>query len=200
MNKSLRLLAAAALLAAVPVAYANGQTCASACSATKTTKAGATCSATTAVAAKTDACCASQTQQVVLKVKESACSEATTGFSMAVAKLDGIKAVDTCGQSHMTKISYDGSKVCTSKIFATLKTAGYHVEAQRVSLAVAGLNEGSCSASVSKIFTSVQGVTKADVCTSSKHAVVEFNPELVSVDKLLAAASSAGYSASPEVN
>lgn len=199
MNKSLRLLAAAALLAAVPVAYADGQTCASACSATKTTKAGATCSATT-VAAKTDACCASKTQQVVLKVKESACSQATTGFSMAVAKLDGIKAVDTCGQSHMTKISYDGSKVCTSKILATLKQAGYHVEAQRVSLAVAGLNEGSCTASVSKIFTSVQGVTKADVCSGSKQAVVEFNPELVSVDKLIAAASAAGYTATPAVN
>ncbi|MFN0066680.1 MAG: cation transporter [Limisphaerales bacterium] len=193
MNKSLRILGAAALLAAVPVAYAGGETCA----ATKSAKAGSACSATTA--AKTDECCPStKAQQVVLKVKESACNEATAGFSMVVAKLDGVKAVDTCGQSHMTKVSYDGGKVCSAKIMAALKDAGYHVEAQQVTLAVAGLAEGTCTDKLSKAFTGVQGVSSANVCSVGKHAVVEFNPEQVSVDKLIAAADAAGYKAAVE--
>lgn len=197
MNKSLRILSAAALLAAVPVAYAGGENCAASA---KATKAGSTCSASTAAAltANDGACCDADTQQVVLKVKESACPVSTTGFSMAVAKLDGVKTVDTCGQSHLTKISYAGDKVCSSKILAALKDAGYHVEAQQVTLAVAGLAEGACTESLSKALTAVKGVSNANVCAVAKHAVVQFDPALVSQDSLAAAVDAAGYKASAE--
>lgn len=191
MNKSLRILSAAVLLAAVPAAYAGGETCAA------SAKAGAACAATT-VAAKDGACCAADTQQVVLKVKESACTEATAGFSMAVAKLAGVKTVDTCGQSHLTKVSYDGSQVCSTKIMAALKDAGYHVEAQQLTLAVAGLTDGACTESLSKALTAVKGVSNANVCSVAKHAVVEFDPTQVSQDSLIAAVDAAGYKASVE--
>jgi copper chaperone CopZ len=189
MIPSLRILSVAALLAAVPAAYAGGETCAA--SAAKT---GAACS----TSAKAGACSADKAQQVTLKLKESGCSEATAKYSMAVAKLDGVKAVDTCGQSEFTKVSYDGAKVCSSKILAALKDAGAQVEAQRLTLAVDGMKCGSCSDTLTKTLTAVPGVSNAEACHVGKHATIVFNPEQISTDKLVAALDAAGFKATTE--
>lgn len=187
IRNSFAILAAASLLALPASVMADGDCAACpACPAAKAT-----------TAAKGATCCPASagTQSVMLKVK---------GNSEAVGKvltsLEGVSAAETCSESKFTKVAFNKDKVCSDSIFAALKKAGYRVEAQQVTYAVDGLACEACVDKVSKALSKVKGVADAKVCHISKKAVVEFDPNKVSADKVLAAIDATGFKASEAAN
>ncbi|MBL9126254.1 MAG: cation transporter [Verrucomicrobiales bacterium] len=180
-------LATAALIALPFVVRAEGT---GSCDASKA------CCATKATAAASGTCCASKGNHVMLKLK----GGKSDSVSAALAKLEGVTAAETCSESKFTTISFDKEKVCSSKIMAALADAGYKVRTQRVTYAVEGLACGACSTKVTKALSKVRGVSDAKVCTESKQAVIDFNPNRVSVEKILAALDASGFKATEAVN
>ncbi|MGE3308837.1 MAG: heavy-metal-associated domain-containing protein [Limisphaerales bacterium] len=168
--------------------------------ATETTcAASATCaSATAATASTASACCASEAKgdYVLLKLK----GGKRASLTQALAQVQGVGATETCGESKFTRISFDKEKACSTEIMAALKKSGYRVQAQRITYAVEGLACGSCATQVSKALSKVKGVSDAKVCSESKQAVVDFDPNKVSAEKILATLDATGFKASAMVN
>lgn len=175
------LAVAAAALMTLPGAVQAGET--ATCPASKSDTAASTC-------------CASKGNYVMLKLKGGDAG----AISQSLAKLDGVQAADTCCQSKFTKISYDKDKVCAAKILAAVKSAGYKVQAQRVTYAVEGMSCGSCAEKISKSLSKLRGVSDAKVCTESKQATIDFNPGRISEEKILAAMDASGFKASAVMN
>ena len=186
MKSSFKLLVAAVSLSVLPLASQAGKEadCA-ACPATKT--ASATASGT---------CCASKGNYVMLKLK----GGNAEAISQTLAKVEGVSTANTCSESKFTTISFDKDKACSSKIMTALKTAGFKVQAQRVTYAVEGMSCGACTDKVSKALSKLKGVSDAKVCSESKQAVIDFNPSKVTEEKILATLDATGFKASTAVN
>jgi copper ion binding protein len=163
---------------------------------TEATSASAQCSASQACSASQQ-CDASKTQTVMLKLRN---ARDDAKLAKALAKLEGVSAVQTCSESKFTKVSYSGDKVCADKIMAALKDAGYKIKARRVSYAVEDLACGSCSEKLSTALNKVKGVSDAKVCHQSKMAVVDFDPAAVTGEKVLATIQASGYKATEATN
>ncbi len=191
MKNHFPILAASLALALLPSSLpATAETTCAA----STTCAPPPCATTAAAAAS--ACCASKGDYVLLKLK----GGKPAAVSQALAQVDGVGTADTCAESKFTKISYDKEKACSTQIMAALKKAGYRVQTQRVTYAVEGLACGSCSTQVSKALSKLKGVSDAKVCSESKQAVIDFNPNKVSVEKILATLDATGFKASAVMN
>lgn len=186
MKNSLKLWVAAVSLSVLPLASQAGKE--ADCAACPATKASATSTSGT--------CCASKGNYVMLKLK----GGNPEAISQTLAKVDGVSTASTCSESKFTTISYDKDKACSSTIMSALKTAGYKVQAQRVTYAVEGMSCGACSDKVSKALSKLKGVSDAKVCSESKQAVIDFNPSKVSEEKILATLDASGFKASTAVN
>lgn len=194
MKNTLKLIVASAAFIVLPASLQAGEAdCAaskSCCPAAKAT------STSTSTSTESGTCCASKGNYVMLKLK----GGDADAISQTLTHVAGVSAADTCSESKFTKISFDKEKVCSSKIMAAIKDAGYKVQAQRVTYAVEGMSCGACSSKVTKALTKLKGVTDAKVCTESKQAVIDFNPKKVTVEKILATLDATGFKASEVVN
>ncbi|MDQ9169234.1 mercury resistance system periplasmic binding protein MerP [Oxalobacteraceae bacterium R-40] len=64
---------------------------------------------------------------------------------------------------------------------------------QTVTLDVPGMNCSTCPITVKKALTKLDGVEKVQTSLKEKKAVVTFNNDKVSADKLIAATTNAGF-------
>lgn len=196
MKKSIRLFVVAAALTATPSLLLAGDA-SKECCATKTAKASAACCAASKSTASTgSSCSAAGGSYVMVKVKRANNAE----IQKSLASLDGVTSVETCSDSKFTKVAYSKDKVCSDKVMAALKASGHRIEAQRITYAVDGMACGACESKVAKALAKVKGISETHVCSESKQAVVDFNPNKVSADAILAALDSAGFKASVSPN
>jgi copper ion binding protein len=148
----------------------------------------------TAVGEEAKAECASA-KTLTYKVGGAACEESCSKLVKTLTSLDGVSKAESCSKTHMTKISYDASKVKSCDISAAIKKAGYKVEGQQVSLPVKGMACGACSSKVGKVLTSLDGVINGSACHESNKATVLFNPEKLDAKKIAAAINTTGFKA-----
>jgi len=170
MIKFVKYLTAIALLSTVSVAAGEEK--------------AATCT-------KNAAECSSQ-KQLTLKIDSAACSETCANLDKVLTSLEGVKA-ESCSESHLTKVSYDASKVKPEQVFAAFKKAGVKVEGQQVQLAVNGMACSSCSSKLTKALTKLEGVVSGAACHESKKATVIFDPAKLKTDQIVAAINATGY-------
>ena len=189
MKSSFRLFVAAVALLGLPSAlHAEGT---ATCEASKTC-----CASAKSTASASGTCSATKGNHVSFKLK----GGKTDSVNLALAKLEGVTAAETCCQSKFTTISFDKEKVCSSKIMAALKDAGYKIQTQRVTYAVEGLSCDACSTKVTKALSKLRGVSETKACTESKQAVIDFNPNRVTVETILATLDATGFKASEATN
>ena len=144
-----------------------------------------------AVAGEKKAECANQ-KQLTLKIDGAACKATCAKLDKALTRLDGVKA-ESCSKSHLTKVTYDSTKVKPGQVFAAFKKAGVKIEGQQIELAVKGLACGACSSKVNKALTKVKGVLDGETCHKSKKATVLFDPAKVKSKQIVAAINETGF-------
>ena len=138
--------------------------------------------------------CASA-KTLTFKVGGTDCEESCGKLDKTLTSLEGVSKAESCSESHLTKISYDASKVKSCDITAAIKKAGYKVEGQQISLPVEGMACSACSSKVGKVLTSLDGVINGSACHESKKATVLFNPEKLDAKKIVAAINTTGFKA-----
>ena len=135
--------------------------------------------------------CANQ-KQLTLKIDGAACETACAKLDKALTRLDGVKA-ESCSKSHLTKVTYDSTKVKPGQVFAAFKKAGVKIEGQQIELAVKGMACGACSSKINKALTKVKGVLEGEACHKSKKATVLFDPAKVKSEQVVAAINKTGF-------
>ncbi len=68
-------------------------------------------------------------------------------------------------------------------------------EEKTVRLAVEGMTCGGCTLGTKKVLTRLTGVTKAEVSYEKKEAIVTYDPAKVTVEQMIAAIKTLGYTA-----
>jgi len=135
--------------------------------------------------------CSSQ-KQLTLKIDGAACEATCAALDKVLTGLEGVKA-ESCSKSHLTKVTYDSTKVKAEQVFAAFKKAGVKVEGQQIELAVNGMACSSCSTKVNKALTKLDGVLNGAACHQSKKATVLFDPSKVKSEQIVAAINSTGF-------
>jgi copper ion binding protein len=170
---------------------AQGTACAvEACPVSLQTKAS-TCSA-----GCEQACCANaqaKLTKVQYEVKDLACAACETKVKEALASLEGVGQAAACSKEKHVTVAYDAQKVKEKQLMAAIKKAGFNVTAETVELKVDGMTCGACSGKVSKALANLKGVQQQEVCHESGKAVVTFDPNSLSREKVLAAIDQTGF-------
>jgi copper chaperone CopZ len=69
------------------------------------------------------------------------------------------------------------------------------VEQKAVTLRIEGMTCGGCAIATRKVLARLPGVTKVEVSYEQERAIVTFNPAKVTVDQMIAAVRTLGYTA-----
>ena len=124
------------------------------------------------------------------------CANCAATVERVVKKLAGVDDVRVNFASEQAAVTFDPKAVALSQIVHQIQEAGYSVPTARVELAITGMTCANCSATIERTLNKkVPGVVQAAVNFASERASVEYVPQTVSVDDLIAAVAGAGFGA-----
>jgi len=136
------------------------------------------------------------TQTLHIPVQGMTCASCAAAVERAVKKLAGVKDARVNFASEQVAVTFDPKAVTLAQVAQQIQGAGYSVPTGKVELAISGMTCANCAATIERTLNKkVPGVLHAAVNFASERAAVEFVPQTVSVDDLIAAVVQAGYGA-----
>jgi len=124
------------------------------------------------------------------------CANCAATVERVVKKLAGVDEVRVNFASEQAAVTFDPKAVTLTQIARQIQEAGYSVPTAKVELAITGMTCANCSATIERTLNKkIPGVVRAAVNFASERATVEYVPQAVSVDDLIAAVAGAGFGA-----
>jgi Cu+-exporting ATPase len=136
------------------------------------------------------------TQTIHIPIQGMTCATCAATVERVVKKLAGVDDVRVNFASEQAAVTFDPKAVALTQIVRQIQEAGYSVPTARVELTITGMSCANCSATIERTLNKkVPGVVQAAVNFASERAAVEYVPQAVSVDDLIAAVAGAGFGA-----
>jgi len=131
-----------------------------------------------------------------IPVQGMTCANCAATVERVVKKLAGVEDARVNFASEQAAVTFDPKAVTLQQIAGRIRAAGFSVPTARVELAITGMTCANCSATIERTLNQkVPGVVQAAVNFASERASVEYVPQAVSVDELIAAVAGAGFGA-----
>lgn len=122
------------------------------------------------------------------------CSACSTRIEKVLNKMDGVEAnVNLTMES--ASISYDENKVTPEDIETRIEKLGYGVQKEKVELDIHGMTCAACSTRIQKSLSRMAGIADANVNLTTEAGVIEYDPNVVSVEDIMAKVKKLGYEA-----
>ncbi len=135
-------------------------------------------------------------QTLHIPIQGMTCATCAATVERVVKKRAGVDDVRVNFASEQAAVTFDPKAVTLPQIVHQIQEAGYSVPTARVELAITGMTCANCSATIERTLNKkVPGVVQAAVNFASERASVEYMPQTVSVDDLIAAVAGAGFGA-----
>ena len=135
-------------------------------------------------------------QTVTLPISGMSCANCAANIERSVKKLDGIDTAAVNFASEQATVSFDPSRITIDTLVQQVQRAGFKVPANHLELPITGMTCANCAANVERTLNKkVSGVVKASVNFASERASIDYLPDLVSVEQMVAAIEKAGYGA-----
>jgi len=136
------------------------------------------------------------TQTLHIPIQGMTCANCAATVERVVKKLAGVDEVRVNFASEQAAVTFDPKAVTLTQIARQIQEAGYSVPTAKVELAITGMSCANCSATIERTLNKkIPGVVRAAVNFASERASVEYVPQAVSVDDLIAAVAGAGFGA-----
>ena len=136
------------------------------------------------------------TQTLHIPIQGMTCANCAATVERVVKKLAGVDEVRVNFASEQAAVTFDPKAVTLTQIARQIQEAGYSVPTAKVELAITGMTCANCSATIERTLNKkIRGVVRAAVNFASERATVEYVPQAVSVDDLIAAVAGAGFGA-----
>ena len=137
---------------------------------------------------------ASQTLQ--LPVSGMSCASCSSTIERTLKQLGGVQAAAVNFANDQAAVTFDPKAVSLLEIVRRIHAVGFSVPTRRVDLVITGMSCANCAATIERTLNQkVPGVVQASVNFASERAAVEFLPEAVAPDELIAAVVGAGFGA-----
>ena len=154
--------------------------------------------AATTVAAKecTEGSCDSHVaSSATYVVSGMTCVSCADKVKTSLVSVDGVQVNKVCHKSGHVAVSFDEKKTDKAAVLTALKSTGFEVAGEQISIPVSGMNCGKCSTKLTAALNAVDGCTVGTVCHKSGHATVTIDPAKTSEAKIIETITSKGYKA-----
>jgi len=113
-----------------------------------------------------------------------------------VKKLNGVSEAQVNFAAEQAAVAFDPGKLPLKDMVEKIHAIGFAVPSTKIELPVTGMTCANCAANIERTLNKkVPGVINATVNFASERAAVEFLPNVVTVDDMIAAIEAAGYGA-----
>ncbi|NOZ62543.1 MAG: cadmium-translocating P-type ATPase [Calditrichaeota bacterium] len=134
-------------------------------------------------------------KKIDLPVSGMSCASCAVTIEKALKHADGVAGASVNFASQKASVTFDASKVDATKLAETIRSAGYEVAEDSITLSIKGMHCASCVSKVEKGLQRVPGVLAANANISTEKADVKFIPDSVSPTDLIKAVQAVGYDA-----
>jgi len=135
-------------------------------------------------------------ETVSLPVTGMTCANCAANIERSLNKLNGVQEASVNFASEKASVRFDPGQIDVKAVVENVERAGYGVVTQHLELPVTGMTCANCAANIERTLDKkVTGVTQASVNFASERAAIDFIPDVVSVDDIVAAIEKAGYGA-----
>lgn len=147
----------------------------------------------------------------VLSVKGMHCASCVNHVETALKKVEGVRSASVNLMTEKATVQYDSANVNPDAMTHAVEAAGYQAQLESttapaalsgdqtasVDLKVSGMHCASCVNRIEEAIKKLPGIESASVNLASERAAVRYALAKLSVDQIVAAVASAGYSAEP---
>jgi Cu+-exporting ATPase len=135
-------------------------------------------------------------QTLHIPISGMTCANCAATLERVVKKLPGVEHARVNFASEQAAVSFDPKTLPLQQILRQIVEAGYSVSTARTELALSGMSCANCAAAIERTLSKkVPGVVQAAVNFASERAVVEYLPQAVSIEEMIAAVTAAGFGA-----
>ena len=135
-------------------------------------------------------------ENLALPVTGMTCANCAANIERNLNKLSGIQEASVNFASEKANVRFDPGQIDIKAVVESVERAGYGVVTQHLELPVTGMTCANCAANIERALNKkVKGVTQASVNFASERAAIDFIPDTVTVDEIVAAIEKAGYGA-----
>jgi Cu+-exporting ATPase len=133
-------------------------------------------------------------ENLALPVTGMTCANCAANIERNLNKLSGIQEASVNFASEKANVRFDPGQIDIKAVVESVERAGYGVVTQHLELPVTGMTCANCAANIERALNKkVKGVTQASVNFASERAAIDFIPDTVTVDEIVAAIEKAGY-------
>lgn len=135
-------------------------------------------------------------QRVTFPVSGMTCANCAMNIERTVKKLNGVSEAQVNFAAEQAAVAFDPGKLPLKDMVEKIHAIGFAVPSTKIELPVTGMTCANCAANIERTLNKkVPGVINATVNFASERAAVEFLPNVVTVDDMIAAIEAAGYGA-----
>jgi len=135
-------------------------------------------------------------KSVALPITGMTCANCAANIERSLNKMKGIRQVAVNFASEKANVRFDSSQVSVKDLVDNVQHAGYGVITNHLELPITGMTCANCAANIQRVLNNkVEGVNQVSVNFASERATIDYLPDIVGVEDIVAAIEKAGYGA-----
>jgi Cu+-exporting ATPase len=134
-----------------------------------------------------------ETKQTVLKIGGMHCAGCVNSIQNYVSKIDGVKKCEVNLASQKALLEFDPSVVNLSKIESAVRTSGYSVIYENLTMKIGGITDSSDADNLERKLQSIEGIKDASVNYGNSQAIIQYNSALISLSDIRQFLAKSGY-------
>ena len=132
-------------------------------------------------------------EKAELKISGMHCATCAINIEKALQGLGDVEDAQVNFGTDSAMVEFDPSKVAIGEIEDAIRSAGYDVVNEKVSLKIGGMMCATCVETIGNALSALPGVVNVNVNLSTEQAHVTYNSSLVSVQRMGEVIEAAGY-------
>ncbi|MFK2824761.1 heavy metal translocating P-type ATPase [Bacillus sp. B190/17] len=133
------------------------------------------------------------TKEVQFQIAGMTCAACAARIEKGLYRMDGVEEANVNLALEKAKVTYNPDKIDKQQFTEKIESLGYEVINDKVEFTISGMTCAACAARIEKRLNKVEGVNHASVNFAVETALVNYNPEEVSVSDMEEAIKKLGY-------
>ncbi len=135
----------------------------------------------------------SDKKETTLQIAGMTCAACAVRIEKGLKKIDGVEDASVNFALEKSKVTFDPSKANLNQFKEKVEYLGYKVVSEKAEFDISGMTCAACANKIEKRLNKINGVQTATVNFALESALVEYNPDEVSVSDMKGAIKKLGY-------
>jgi len=132
-------------------------------------------------------------KQIDLEIGGMTCAACSSRVERGLKKIEGVSKINVNLATGKARIEYDPEKTNLFNFIDNIRSMGYEVKAEKVTLSVGGMTCAACSSRVERTLNKLDGVLQAQVNLATEKATIEYLPNKIGIADFNKTINNIGY-------